>query len=262
MKRILLFFLLCMLYAPSWEQTTLIPYRDGMKWGFKSYETQEIVIPTKYTYAGPFLNGRAVFEKCKKYGYLDTQGNEIIKAKYTSASNFGCTGLAEVYKKKKRLVITSNGDVTTIRPIDCGVDVSTYYGGTFSVNGKFGFALGMPFTDTILQPIYDEIKQLEYYQQPQKLHFVVRKGKHWGIVQQGDTIKLPFDYDSIKIGQETGDFIAILEKDGKFGAYVFKTGVLIPTQYLSVSVIYNLAKVEISSQVFGYIDDQGRAYWK
>lgn len=262
MKKILFLCLAYLIFDSAWSQTTLIPYREGKKWGFKSYETQEVVIAPKYSYVGPFFNDRAVFRKGIKFGYLDSKGNEIIKAKYTSAGDFGCTGFAAVKKNKKQLLITPSGEVTTIRPIDCGVKTSINYGGTFTISGKVGFAFGMPFTDTLLQPMYDEIKQLQYYQQPPKLHFVARKDNYWGIVQEGDIIRLPFEYTSIKIGWETGDFIAILEKDGKFGAYVFKSGVIIPVQYVSATVIYNMVKVEESPGVFGYIDDQGRKYWQ
>jgi len=264
MKRILFLFLVYWVFDFSWSQSTLIPYREGKKWGFKSYETQQIVISPKYFYVGCFFKDRAVFRKGNKFGYLDSKGNEIIKAKYTSASDFGCSGLAAVQKnrKQKQLLITPLGDVTNIRPIDCGVKNNIHYGSTFTVNGKVGFAYGMPFSDTLLQPIYDEIIQLEYYQQPDKLHFVARKNNYWGIVQQGDTIRLPFEYSAIKIGWETGDFMATIEKDGRFGAYVFKSGLIIPAEYLSATVIYNMVKVEISPGVFGYIDDQGRKYWQ
>jgi len=261
-KRIFFLFFICLIVAPSWEQTALIPYRDGKKWGFKSYETQQMVIAPKYAYVGPFFHNRAVFQKGNKYGYLDPQGNQVIKAKYTKAHGFGCTGLARVEIRGKSLWITPEGEKPKAIPIDCGVKMPIYYGGTFTVNNKVGFAYGMPFSDTLLQPIYDEIQQLEYYQQPPRMHFVARKNNYWGIVQQGDTIQLPFEYDAIKIGWETGDFIATLEKDSKFGAYVFKTDLVIPAQYLSVTVIYNIIKVEISPGVLGYIDDQGRKYWQ
>lgn len=175
---------------PLTSQNVLIPYREGLNWGFKSYTTQEVVIAPKYKTVNPFFNGRAVFQKGKKFGYLDHQGNQVIRAKYKQANNFSCTGLAEVQQGKKSFSINVKGEQPKAIPIDCGVNMSIHHGSIFALNNKYGVIADFKATDTILYPIYDEIILLDYYQQPKQWNFVARKELYWGIVLHGDTVRI------------------------------------------------------------------------
>lgn len=240
-------------------QDTFVPYREGNKWGMKSYETQTITVKPKYKMLNPFVYKRALFQKGNKYGYIDEQGKEVIKATYTSATNFGCYSLARVTKKGKRVIITINGEKSTILPIDCDMHGPIFYGYPFLENGKYGYA--RMAGDTLLPAQYDEIREPHYYQQPTELHLIVRKGRYWGIVKQSNSIVLPLDYEDITDTYEMGGSFAVLQKNGLYGAYCFKTGVLISAEYLSIMAYYKMVRVEISPGVFGYIDDQGRKYW-
>jgi hypothetical protein len=243
---ILLFSSLCI--TSLYSQNILVPYRDGNKWGVKSYETQIVIIKPKYKSIGAFLYNRAVFQKGKKYGYLDEQGKEVIKAKYTSASDFGCYGLAKVQIRGRIEIITTNGEVSNSRPFDCGGNNSSmFYGYSFQQNGKYGFARSVG--DTIIPAQYDEIRVPHYYQQPAEWHFIVRQGKYWGIVTQANIVVLPCEYDDITDKFETGSSFAVLEKNDKYGAYSFKTGVLIPADYFSIFAYNKFVRVEISTGV-------------
>ncbi|MBE2246265.1 MAG: hypothetical protein IAE67_03310 [Candidatus Competibacteraceae bacterium] len=73
---------------------------------------------------------------------------------------------------------------------------------------------------------------------------------------------IPFEYEKITIEPSIGSGFVVLHKNGRFGSFAFKTGLLIPAEYFSVEPFYNFVKIEITPDVFGYIDDQGRKYWR
>lgn len=53
--------------------------QEGVKWGFFNFETGEIEITPKYDYVGQFYRRLAEVRKKGKVGYIDSNGNEVIK---------------------------------------------------------------------------------------------------------------------------------------------------------------------------------------
>jgi|GEM_PF-6202820 len=254
-------FFVTLTLAASFLYGQYIPYRDGEKWGFVSYETQEIVIPPKYESVGEFHEGMAVFQKGQRFGYLDAKGNEIIKAKYKSAGAF-YGGYASVKLKKNFIIINLKGEKVNRVFRGCGgSDLIINYGKQFNLNGKYGYIACCPPSDTLLKPRYDYIQSLKAHQYDDQ-KFIARIDSVWGIVGLSDSIIVPFLYDTIIVDRQTGDSFAILKKENLYGAYNFVTDITIIPQYYSIQTFRNYVKVELSPSVFGYIDDKGRKYWK
>lgn len=89
MKKNLLFAGLFLFSANVFSQTdwTLIPYRQGDKWGYVS-ENKEVVFAPRYSDASWFSGGFAPVKVGTKWGYIDRSGKMVIPAKYTSAKPF------------------------------------------------------------------------------------------------------------------------------------------------------------------------------
>lgn len=240
----------------------LIPYREGKKWGFKSYETQEIVILPRYKSVGEFSGSLAAFQKGRKFGYLNASGEEVIKPVYQSAGPFICGTIAEVIYKGKAIRINTAGHEVNGRPIDCGMYSFLSHGEILkAADGKQGYALCCPISDTLVPPEYDDLIPANHDNQLKSLLFIVRKEGRWGIVDTANKVVLPFEYDTI-IPSRPDRRILFLGKDNMYGAYVLQTRFLIAPQYISVLTFANYIKVEICPGVYGYIDDRGRKYWK
>ena len=78
------------------------------KYGYINTNGEE-VIECKYDFVSKFSEGFAVVEKSGKYGYINTNGEEVIECKYDDASNFS-KGLASVNLNSKWSVINVNGE--------------------------------------------------------------------------------------------------------------------------------------------------------
>jgi hypothetical protein len=66
---------------------SLIPYRQGDKWGYASPDNKVVIAP-RYAEAGWFSEGYAAVKVGKKYGYINRQGKMLIPAKFTVAKSF------------------------------------------------------------------------------------------------------------------------------------------------------------------------------
>ena len=69
---------------PDW---TMVPYRNGERWGYSTADKQLVVQP-QYDEAGWFYNGLAVVKKNGKYGYVNRAGKLVIPYKYYAAKPF------------------------------------------------------------------------------------------------------------------------------------------------------------------------------
>lgn len=239
----------------------LIPYREGKKWGFISYETQDTIVMPKYKSVDVFSGSFAAFQKERKFGYLNIKGEEAIKPIYQSAGRFICGMVAPVTYRRKRIYINTRGEETKGVPIDCGARGFLSYGKILRTKeGKQGYALCCPLSDTIVPPKYDYLIQVNHTNQLATLLFIVQKDGHWGIVDTANTVLVPFEYDTIISRPDKG--MLLLRKNGLYGAYGLQTRFLIAPQYISATAFSNYMKAEIRPGIYGYVDDKGRKYWK
>lgn len=105
----------------------------------KKYQAEELIkVKNSYDKVEDYYYGLALVRRDNKYGYIDINGNEVIKLQYDIANNFTNKDYAKVKKDGKWGYITQNG--TEIIPIQyayCG-EVSN---GIVAVGngGKYGF---------------------------------------------------------------------------------------------------------------------------
>ena len=68
---------------------------DNGKVGFIDL-VRRVIIPLKYDYAEPFIDGLALVRLEDKYGFIDRTGQKIIPLKYDYAESFSEEGFAFV----------------------------------------------------------------------------------------------------------------------------------------------------------------------
>ena len=108
---ICLLFLFCFSdYLKSQQIRALIPYRQGVKWGYYD-STKKIIIEPKWEDADCFSEGLASVKLNGKFGYIDTLGNLIIQYKYKWVQPF-YKGMTEVeYKNRCFLILNNKGKI-------------------------------------------------------------------------------------------------------------------------------------------------------
>ena len=89
MKKILPGFFMMMAIGTYAQQTdiSLIPYRQGDKWGYATAD-RKVVITPRYNEANWFSEGYASVKIGNKYGYISMAGTLVIPARYTVAKPF------------------------------------------------------------------------------------------------------------------------------------------------------------------------------
>lgn len=87
MKRFLPALLSTLLFTSIIYSQSLIPFRDGTRWGYCNPEGK-IILPCIYTKAFPFKNNEAIVVLNDKYGLISPQGKWLLPAAYDSLGYF------------------------------------------------------------------------------------------------------------------------------------------------------------------------------
>ncbi|NME69127.1 WG repeat-containing protein [Flammeovirga aprica] len=97
------------------SQDQLVPYLKSGKYGYMSSETKKLVIPVQFDHAELFYDEVAYVEKGGEFGFIDKQGNEVVKiGTYVTTDEEPPRfnhGLLAVVKDKKFGVINNKGQV-------------------------------------------------------------------------------------------------------------------------------------------------------
>lgn len=219
------------------------------KWGYKDSEGKE-VIPAKFLYAKDFEEGLAKVEaKKNRYGYIDPTGKLVIPAKFSAAGDFK-DGIAWVRLGDKEGFIDKTGNAVIPIAYD---EVENFHEDLASVKlgGKWGFIDKsgkevIPFTFQSVGSFHEGLAHAELNA---KYGFIDRSGKE----------VIPFTFD------DAGDFYEGLAKVRRGGymsglwGYIDKKGeVVIDYQFEKADDFEGgKAKVERNGLKF-YIDARGR----
>lgn len=140
-----------------------------------------------------------------KFGYVDANGNEVIKYKFTEAYNFE-SGQAIVKRKSKYGVIDEEGDFvgsikyTKILPAVNGlyrVAVSGKYKDGALLKAKWGF-MNMEGKE-VIKPVYDEIGVFE------NGVTYVKKGNKYGVIDENGEYIVEDKYSAVGKFDEFGN---------------------------------------------------------
>lgn len=282
MARLLLFVLLFGGYLLVLSQSQLlIPFRKGELWGYAD-TNKMVVIPPIYHSTDLFRFNRGRIRIDSLYGYINTQGENVIIPQFYDARRFelgvGSKTFANVKKQEtdiQFLNIDSAGITGKIMRMGCGTkDSAEIQGLRIIEEGKVGFVFNKVYRGGLgevkVPVVYDDIKDNRM-----GLLYAKKNGK-WGMINERNEVVLPFEYDNI-IASPT--FYAqqggILVKNGLHGFVDTKGTVVIQPKYAefnfwetamesttSVSVRYRVTKVKSVSGKYGYVDTKGQEYWE
>jgi hypothetical protein len=159
------------------------------KWGYVDTEGNEVV-PPKYDNVNDFHEGRAKFRINNKYGIVDLDGNEIIPLKYDGVGSF-YEGRAWVGINEKFGFIDKDGNEVIPPKYDY---VSNFFEGRAKVriNNKEGF-IDLDGNE-VIPPKYDNVGNFK------EGRVWVRINNKYGIVDKDGNEIIPLKYDGV------GDF--------------------------------------------------------
>lgn len=203
---------------------SLIPYRQGNKWGFASPDGKVVITP-KYAEVGWFSEGYAAVKLGTKYGYVNRQGSMVIPAKYTVAKSFRKGFLPRIGKE--------GGD-------------SVLFAGASLVKGGYEICINikgakMPKCPAISEnsvaenrvPVETVIKEKKYtvpnssglfdkiiddykMTNSDETYYIAVKGNRYGVFNTKFETIVPFEYDSIRLVRATTPYLEV-KKGNMFG---------------------------------------------
>jgi hypothetical protein len=89
--------------------TLLVVFSINSSYAQKGKTKEKTGIGAKYDYMGPFYEGLARVKLEKKWGFIDTTGNVVVKPKYNEVENFK-EGLAKVRTGTKWGLVDKSGN--------------------------------------------------------------------------------------------------------------------------------------------------------
>jgi len=190
----------------------------------------------KYDRVGGFGDrGRALVIRDGKFGFIDTNGNEIIPLAYDNCGLY-------------------HGTINNIRK---GMIFSWHsYDKAVSVcqNGKWGM---IDQEGNVVIPLkYDTIKG--YMSDRKSVVWAVKDGKHGALDREGNIV-IPFIYDDLN-PYLASNRLSYAKKDGKYGYIDTENNIVIPFIYSTAKSFWendSLAPVSINGK-YGYIDRSGK----
>lgn len=185
------------------------------------------IIPFIYDDISSFVNGVFIARKGGKIGGVDTNNKIVIPFEYDEMS------YSSEYKDHPDLYLL-----------------------IFKKEGKKYY-----FDSTLTKISFSDYDYMEYLYDYQdnygKDAFIVEKKGKFGIIDIGDSVIVPIEYEDI---DEYWDELCAhkIKKDDKYGVVVLKTGRIISPKYGNIKYfVEGLAEIEINGK-FGFIDTLGK----
>lgn len=192
---------------PEAPPPVLFAVRQGGEYGYMD-RTGRIVIPPKYSQAGPFREGFALVREKGRFGFVNARGEEVIPPRFEDAWHFS-NGRASVLLDGQWGVIDTTGALVPgaePAPVAFAEERTTTGPVRIRVDGRYGFV--RPNGDTLVPPIY---QQAWYFKDG--LARIRADGK-WGFIDSTGAVAIPPRFD------RAWDFeygLALVEVDGKRG---------------------------------------------
>lgn len=183
--------------------TTLIPYRQGTKWGFANAE-KKVVIKPIYDEVNWFFEGFAVIKRGTKYGYINKAGKIVIPVKYTVAKPFRFGYIDNVTKQKSDTVLFAGASIQAD-----GYEICINTRGQRllkcpAINENTDAALDAAmvikekvYTLNTNSKLFDKIVDDYTIAADSNTYFIARKDSLYGVFNNKFEVIVPFEYTSI-----------------------------------------------------------------
>lgn len=227
MKKIISLTFLLAVAAQSFSQQidmSLVPYRQGDKWGYASPEGKVIITP-KYGEANWFSEGYAVVKSGSKYGYINKSGLMVIPARYTAAKSFrkgfmpragkegGDSVLfagASLQPGGYEICINTKGAVMPKCPAIADNSVPENNIPVQTVVTQKTYTV--PNNNGLFDKIVDDYKMVG----SDETYYVALKNGRYGVFNTKFETIVPFEYDSIRLVRSATPYLEV-NKNGMFG---------------------------------------------
>ncbi|CAN5726375.1 hypothetical protein BH11BAC4_BH11BAC4_09840 [soil metagenome] len=246
MKKILLGSLILVATGAIAQQAdmSLIPYRQGDKWGYATPD-KKVVIAPKYNEANWFSEGYASVKVGNKYGYINKVGKLVIPAKFTVAKSFRKGYVPNVKKVGGDSVLFAGASL-----VASGVEICINTKGSTmpkcpAINENSVLENRAPLKTVTIEKTYsipnnrglfDKI--VDDYKIPgsEETYYVAIKNNLYGVFNSKFDTIIPFQYTSIKVNRKAAPYLEV-NNAGMYGLLSTDGKTMIAPEYSNLVTI-------------------------
>lgn len=203
---------------------SLIPYRQGDKWGYATPEGKVVITP-KYNEANWFSEGYAAVKSGSKYGYINKSGTMVIPARYTVAKSFRKGFMPRVGKEGGdsvlfagaslqasgyEICINSKGATMPKCPAIAENSVAENNVPVQTVVTQKNYSI--PNNNGLFDKIVDDYK----VSGSDETYYIALKNNQYGVFNTKFETIVPFEYDSIRLVRSSTPYLEV-SKNGMQG---------------------------------------------
>ncbi len=204
---------------------SMIPYRQGDKWGFSDPD-RKIVVAPKYDEVQWFSEGYAAVKVGSKWGYINKAGKMVIPARYTVAKSFRKGFVPRVGKEGGDSVlfagvsvkadgyencIDTKGNVTVKCPAIPENSVPENRGPVETVVTQKNYSV--PNNNGLFDKIVDDYK----IPGSDETYYIADKAGKYGVFNTKFETIIPFEYDEIRLDRKSPTPYLSVKKNGMYG---------------------------------------------
>lgn len=222
----------------------LVPARMNNKWGFVDMEGNWIIRPI-YESCEPFSEGMSLISKEDKFGFINTRGDEVVLTEYEDAESYE-NGLAIVYNGENYGAVNRFGDITLEVEYD---DIGEFVDGVAyaSKNGKYGYIDEKGYV--LIPFVYDQAFSFN------KKKALAKQNGKYGIVDEKNKWLIPFEYDWI--GAHFNDSLIKVKIGPHYGLINFNLDTILPIDNKHIGNISQKMILVVKDSKVGYINAKG-----
>lgn len=161
------------------------------------------------------------------FGFIANNGRVIIQPKFEDVASPGFGDFAAVKHGGKWRLIDTQGNFTSDNSFERLRSFSWHQFEALA-NGKIGIINHL--SEWSIPPCYDQIEEIDWLED---VHFLVKGGGKYGIINEQNKLLLDLKYSEIKPGVQP--YVVTRSANG-YGVYSLSDGQIIPEKYADIDV--------------------------
>ena len=244
---------------------SLIPYRQGDKWGYADIN-RNITIAPKYNDAQWFSEGYAAVKVGNKWGYINKSGRMVIPAKFTVAKSFrkgympnavkaggdsilfaGASLTADGYERcitTKGVVLIKCPAISENSVVENRIPVET-------IRREKTYSL--PNSSGLFDKVVDDYKVAG----SDETYYIAQKGGMYGVFNSKFETIVPFEYSSVKQLQSGNNLYLQVQRNGMNGIISGNGKADISPDYSTLSMVKGIDNTD-----YVIVKRDGKTYLK
>ncbi|MEP7163815.1 MAG: WG repeat-containing protein [Ferruginibacter sp.] len=246
-KKILVGCFMMMASGTFAQQTdmSLIPYRQGDKWGYANPD-RKVVIAPRYSEANWFSEGYASVKIGNKYGYINKTGTLVIPARYTVAKSFRRGYMPNPKKEGGDSVLFAGASLVASGEEICINTRGIRMPQCPAINENSVLENRLPLKTVEVEKTYsipnnnglfDKIVDDYKITGSDETYYIAMKNSQYGVFNSKFDTIIPFQYNSIKVNRKSAVPFLQVNKGGMYGVMTTDGRTSIAPEYSNLAIV-------------------------